>query len=84
MGDHAHAFLVHKPVTEQTNNLARKLGIELTEQGDIKVTSHFNETTVRGAFATGDCASMLKNDVGTMYGGTCAGAGVGSQIQGED
>ncbi|KAF7922317.1 uncharacterized protein EAE97_011059 [Botrytis byssoidea] len=84
LGDHTHAFLLHKPVTEQANNLARQLGIELTEQGDIKVTAPFNETSVRGVFATGDCASMLKNVVGAMYSGTCAGAGVGSQIQGED
>ncbi|KAF7913404.1 hypothetical protein BELL_0910g00030 [Botrytis elliptica] len=84
LGDHTHAFLLHKPVTEQTNDLAHQLGIELTEQGDLKVTAPFNETSVRGVFATGDCASMLKNVVGAMYSGTCAGAGVGSQIQGED
>ncbi|TGO46696.1 hypothetical protein BOTNAR_0571g00070 [Botryotinia narcissicola] len=84
LGDHTHAFLLHKPVTEQTNNLARQLGIELTEQGDIKVTAPFNETSVRGVFATADCASMLKNVVSAMYSGICAGAGVGSQIQGED
>ncbi|THV43804.1 hypothetical protein BGAL_0901g00010 [Botrytis galanthina] len=84
LGDHTHAFLLHKPATEQTNNLAHQLGVELTEQGDIKVTTPFNETSVRGVFATGDCASMLKNVVGAMYSGTCAGAGVGSQIQGED
>lgn len=77
-------FLLHKPATEQPNNLADQLGVELTEQGDIKVTAPFNETSVRGVFATGDCASMLKNVVGAMYSGTCAGAGVGSQIQGKD
>ncbi|KAF7880312.1 uncharacterized protein EAF02_007158 [Botrytis sinoallii] len=82
--DHTHAFLLHKPVTEQTNDLAHQLGIELTEQGDLKVTAPFNETSVRGVFATGDCASMLKNVVGAMYSGTCAATGVGSQIQGED
>ncbi|TGO09821.1 hypothetical protein BTUL_0153g00070 [Botrytis tulipae] len=82
--DHKHTFLLHKPVTEQSNNLAHQLGMELTEQGDIKVTAPFNETSVRGVFATGDCASILKNVAGAMYSGTCAGAGVGSQIQGED
>ncbi|KAF7885235.1 hypothetical protein EAF00_011053 [Botryotinia globosa] len=81
LGDHIPAFLLHKPVTEQTNNLAHQLGIELTEQGDIKVTAPFNETSVIGVFATGDCAPMLKNVVGAMCSGTCAGAGVGSQIQ---
>ncbi|TGO52949.1 hypothetical protein BCON_0132g00160 [Botryotinia convoluta] len=84
LGDHTHAFMLHKQVTEQTNNLAHQLGIESTEQGGIKITAPFNETSVRGASANGDCASMLKNVAGAMYSGTCAGAGVGSQIQGED
>ncbi|TGO22065.1 hypothetical protein BPAE_0184g00180 [Botrytis paeoniae] len=71
-------------ITKQTKDFAHQLDIELTEQGDIKVTAPFNETSVRGSFETGDRASMLKNVVGAMYSGTRAAAGVGSQIQGED
>jgi pyruvate/2-oxoglutarate dehydrogenase complex dihydrolipoamide dehydrogenase (E3) component len=34
--------------------------LELTEGGDFKVASPFNETSVKGIFAAGDCAGPMK------------------------
>lgn len=83
------AFLAHKPKTKlRSSGLARQLGLELllapTGTGTtVKVSPPFNQTSVRGVFAAGDCATPLQTVTAALYSGTCAGGGAPLQIQAE-
>jgi len=77
-------FVAHKPKGEPRGPWVKQLGLETTEQGDIKVNFPFNETSVSGVFAGGDCAQMMKAvTTGIAMGGACA-AGAASSIGAED
>lgn len=49
-------------------------------QGSILTSSPFYETSVRGVFAVGDCATLLKSVAQAMAMGTFAAAGVVGQL----
>ncbi|KAK2011307.1 FAD/NAD(P)-binding domain-containing protein [Colletotrichum eremochloae] len=67
-------FLVHGPFTKANGPFATQLGLEMSENGDIKTTSPFGETSVAGVYAAGDCANMIKAVAPAMAsGGLCAG-----------
>lgn len=77
-------FIVSHPDVEQRGgDLVEQLGLELTPTGDIQVTPPFNETTVKGCFATGDMATQLRSAVQAIYMGSLTGAGVVMQLQTE-
>jgi len=76
-------FLVHGPKTEINGPFAEQLSCELTQMGDYKVSFPFNETTVHGVFAAGDCATMMKSFVIAMAQGVTVAAGVAAQLESE-
>jgi thioredoxin reductase len=56
----------------------------MTPQSDITVNPPFNETSVPGVFAVGDCATPMKAvAMGISMGGETA-AGVATQLEAED
>ncbi|ROW03908.1 hypothetical protein VPNG_07269 [Cytospora leucostoma] len=76
------AFLSHKPKSKlKSGSLARQLGLELTPQGDIKVSPPFGETSLGGCFAAGDNSSFLKTTPNAVNAGANTAAGVASHVQ---
>lgn len=73
-------FQVHKPRTEINGPFARQLSLELTEQGDIKTTPPFYESSIPGVFAAGDCTTPLKAVSQAVAMGTFVAAGVVGQL----
>ncbi|MCJ1348977.1 hypothetical protein MMC31_007210 [Peltigera leucophlebia] len=74
-------FLVHKPKTELNGPFAQQLSLELTDQGDIKTTQPFYESSVPGVFAAGDCATPLKAITQALAMGSFGAAGLAGQLQ---
>ncbi|XDG05271.1 hypothetical protein ABKA04_004886 [Annulohypoxylon sp. FPYF3050] len=76
------AFLGHKPLSKlKSDFLAKQLGLELTPQGDLKVSPPFGETTLSGCFAAGDNSSFLKTTPNAVNSGANSAAGVASHVQ---
>jgi gliotoxin/aspirochlorine biosynthesis thioredoxin reductase len=68
----------------EINGPLQDLGLEMNPSGEIKVNPPFNETSVSGVFAGGDCATMMRAVPQATTGGMLAGVGAASQIQAED
>ncbi|PVH92816.1 FAD/NAD(P)-binding domain-containing protein [Periconia macrospinosa] len=77
------SFLAHKPKTRLKGDLAEQLGCELSSAKLVSVRPPFNQTSVDGVFAAGDCASPMHTVTAALYSGTCAGGGAPLQIQAE-
>ncbi|KAI1087781.1 FAD/NAD(P)-binding domain-containing protein [Rostrohypoxylon terebratum] len=76
------AFLGHKPLSKlKSDFLAKQLGLEITPQGDLKVSPPFGETTLNGCFAAGDNSSFLKTTPNAVNCGANSAAGVASHVQ---
>lgn len=76
------AFVAHKPKHAiKSRELIDQLGLEVTPQGDIKVSPPFGETNVPGCFAAGDNSSFLKTTPNAINVGSNASAGVASHVQ---
>lgn len=69
-------FLVHRARTKVRRTLPDQLGLDYGPMGDIKVSQPFNETSVAGVFAVGDCASPMKSVPNAINMGAYAGAGL--------
>ncbi|KAF5591248.1 thioredoxin reductase [Fusarium subglutinans] len=67
-------FLAHGPMGQINGPFAEQLGLELTPTGDIKTEGQMFETQVKGVFAVGDCATMMKA-VSQAIGMGCLAAG---------
>ncbi|KAI0407265.1 hypothetical protein F4802DRAFT_554766 [Xylaria palmicola] len=76
-------FLAHKPKTKLRGNLAEQLGLEMTTMNIVKVSPPFNQTSLKGVFAAGDCAGPMQTVTAALHGGTCTGGGAPLQIQAE-
>ena len=74
-------FLAHHPNTHARGPFAQQLGLELVEEGDIKVFPPFNQTSRRGVFAGGDAGSSMKTLANALASGGFAGAGAMIQVQ---
>lgn len=74
-------FQVHKPKTKINGPFASQLSLELTEQGDIKTTQPFSESSVSGVFAVGDCATPLKAVAQAVAMGSFGAGGLVGQLQ---
>jgi thioredoxin reductase len=79
----SEAFLAHKPKTKLRGDLAQQLGCELTPMETVLVKPPFNQTSVKGVFAAGDCSSPMQTITGALNSGTCVGGGAPLQIQAE-
>jgi len=77
------AFLAYKPKTKLRGDLAQQLGCAVSPMGSVAVSPPFNQTSVKGVFAAGDCASPMHTYTGALNSGTCTGGGAPLQIQAE-
>lgn len=77
-------FIAHKPKTQLRGTLAQQLGLELTPKGVLELKPPFNQTSLRGVFAAGDCSSPMQIINSAIYSGTLAGGGAPVQIQAEE
>ncbi|GAB5566152.1 MAG: FAD-dependent oxidoreductase [Winogradskyella sp.] len=68
---------------EQTSNLAKELGCNLTEHGHIEV-NFMQKTTEEGIYACGDNSSMLRSIATAVYGGNIAGAMINNELTQEN
>jgi thioredoxin reductase len=75
------AFLAHRSYMEERSTLAQQLGLEKNDDGDIIAKSPFNETSVRGVFASGDNVGLMKVATHAMWTGSLVGCGVACQLQ---
>lgn len=73
-------YLIHKPPTVASGTFAQQLGLELTPGGDIPVIGPMQQTTRKGVFAAGDCATPIKQMVVGMGAGVAAGVGANMQL----
>jgi gliotoxin/aspirochlorine biosynthesis thioredoxin reductase len=74
------AFLVHKPDMILAPELVTDLGLETSPGMGIKVRPPFNETSVDGVFAAGDCCSMMRIIPNAWNMGASAGCGLAKQL----
>lgn len=79
---HVHTFAMYHAGTEQASSLVEDMGIELDENGEIKLGA-FQETSQPGVFAAGDCSSLHKYVSIASATGFMAGAGAAQQLQAE-
>jgi pyruvate/2-oxoglutarate dehydrogenase complex dihydrolipoamide dehydrogenase (E3) component len=77
-------FLVHKPIGKLNGTWVEQLGLETTPQGQIKVNLPFNETSVKGIFAAGDCGTPMTVVTQAISMGAAVTAGVTAQLEAED
>ncbi|KAF4335434.1 thioredoxin reductase [Fusarium beomiforme] len=76
-------FFAHGPRGEIHGPFAEQLGLELTPTGDIKTEGQMFETHVKGVFAVGDCATMMKAVSQAVGMGTMAAGAVAAQLGAE-
>jgi thioredoxin reductase len=67
----------------QNSDIPFLLGCELTEHGYLKV-DNFQATTVKGVFACGDNAAMMRAIANSVYTGNLAGAMVNKELTEEN
>ena len=77
-------FLAHKPVGRLNGGWVEQLGLETAPPGVIKVNFPFNETSVKGVFAVGDCATPMQAVAPAISMGGAAAAGVAASLEAED
>lgn len=68
---------------EQPTGLAQDLGFSLNEQGYIAV-NEFQETTVKGVFAAGDCTTMMRSISASVNSGNLSGVFMNKDMINED
>ncbi|KAG5661386.1 hypothetical protein KAF25_005508 [Fusarium avenaceum] len=76
-------FVVNHPKVVQAAPFAEQLGLEMSATGDIKVEAPWNETNVKGCFAFGDAATMMRSVLQAMYMGGFSALGMAMQLQRE-
>ncbi|GKT89967.1 thioredoxin reductase [Colletotrichum tofieldiae] len=76
-------FLAHAPFTKVNGPFAGQLGLEMAENGDVKTTPPFGETSVAGVYAVGDCGNMIKAVAPAMTSGALCAGGMVVPLQSE-
>ncbi|KAI8306056.1 Thioredoxin reductase gliT [Colletotrichum sp. SAR11_59] len=76
-------FLAHAPYTKPNGPFVEQLGLEVAENGDIKTSQPFGETTVLGVYAVGDCGNMIKAVAPAATSGSMCAAGMVVPLQSE-
>lgn len=66
--------------TAGSAEIARQMGAELTDKGNIKVNAEM-ETTIPGLFAAGDCTGGLLQVSKAVYEGSMAGISAGKYVR---
>lgn len=62
----------------------KKLGLETIPSGQFKVNAPFNETSMQGVFAAGDCALAQAAVTPAMGSAAIVAAGLCAQLEAED
>lgn len=73
-------FLVHKPDLYADQRLTDQLGVECVPNLGIKITPPFNQTSISGVYAAGDCCSPLRMIPNAMTMGSFAGCGISREL----
>lgn len=76
-------FVVSHPNVAQAAPFAEQMGLEKTVTGEIQVSVPLNETSVKGCFAFGDAATVMRSVLQAMHMGGFAAAGMAMQLQHE-
>lgn len=77
-------FCSNQPQMAQRSDFAAQLGLEMADGGlDIKTSPPFNATSLKGCYAMGDAATMMKNVMSALHMGGFAGAGSVMELQHE-
>lgn len=66
--------------TAGSTEIARQMGAELTEKGNIRINAEM-ETTIPGLFAAGDCTGGLLQISKAVYEGSVAGINAGRYVR---
>lgn len=66
--------------TAGSTEIARQMGAELTEKGNVRVNAEM-ETTIPGLFAAGDCTGGLLQVSKAVYEGSMAGISAGKYVR---
>lgn len=66
--------------TAGSTEIARQMGAELTDRGNVRVNSDM-ETTIPGLFAAGDCTGGLLQVSKAVYEGSMAGINAGKYVR---
>ncbi|KAK1638090.1 hypothetical protein BDP81DRAFT_424141 [Colletotrichum phormii] len=69
-------FLAHAPFTRPNGPFVEQLGLETMDNGDIKTTAPFGQTSVSGVYAVGDCGNMVKAVATAAASGAMAAGGM--------
>jgi len=73
-------FLVSVPPGKINGSFHEQLGLDMDPMGFIKTNPPFNETSVPGVFAVGDCGTMMKAVTQAIAMGSFAAGGVVMQL----
>ncbi|KAG5992446.1 hypothetical protein E4U52_002812 [Claviceps spartinae] len=73
-------YLAHQPPVRARGGLADLFGLEKGPNGEVKVSSPFQQASVRGVFAAGDNGAMLKNVPNAVFSGHVAGQMASTQL----
>lgn len=71
---------VSVPPVKLNGSFHDQLGLEVDPMGFIKVNAPFNEASVPGVFAVGDCGTMIKSVPQAMAMGAFGAAGMVAQL----
>lgn len=77
------SFLIHKPSMKVNGTFSEQLGLKMVSHFGhdiIHAQPPFNETSVPGVFAVGDCSSPQKVYAQALAMGACTAAGLGGQL----
>ncbi|KAL0940445.1 thioredoxin reductase [Colletotrichum truncatum] len=77
-------FIFHKNETTTRGGFANDLGLKTTSSGEIITAGPMQETSKRGVYAAGDCATPVKEVAVAIGTGAAAGYGVNAQILEDD
>ncbi|KAL0936715.1 thioredoxin reductase [Colletotrichum truncatum] len=76
-------FFAHAPYTKANGPFAEQLGLEMAENGDIKTSQPFGETSLPGVYAVGDCGNMIKAVAPAASSGSLCAGGMVVPLQSE-
>ncbi|QPC70696.1 hypothetical protein HYE68_001448 [Fusarium pseudograminearum] len=79
-----YEFIAHKTRSDVKGSFAKDLNLEMTAQGRILVEGDFQETSIRGVFAAGSCATIIDDEAVEISSGMTVGMGVNLQIAEDD
>ncbi|KAG5771214.1 hypothetical protein H9Q72_002207 [Fusarium xylarioides] len=79
-----YGLVAHKPRNVVSGPFSGQLDLEMTLEGRILTENEFQETSTRGVFAVGDCASFLIEEGAGASAGWLVGVGANLQIAEDD